>query len=66
MYTVHIKWPGLNSYSPMDNLNILLLSLMLGSDAFTLITIGEFHLHNWSKLCIVFAFISAGCQVVSS
>ena len=46
--TLLIIWPGLNLYSPMDNLNILLLSLMVGSDAFNLIAIGGFHLHDWS------------------
>ena len=46
--TLHIIWPGLNSYSPMDNLNIMLLSLMVDSDVFNVITIGGFHLYDWS------------------
>ena len=36
------------SYYSMDNFNILLLSLMVGSDVFNLITIVRFHLHDWS------------------
>ena len=42
-------WPWLNSYSPMDNYNIM-LSLTVGSDVFNLTTIGGiggFHLHDW-------------------
>ena len=57
--SLHIMWAGLNSYSPMDNLPIMLLSLMVDSDAFNLITIGGFHLYDWSYMRIVFAFISA-------
>ena len=46
--TLHIMSPGLNSYSPMDKYNILLLSFMVDSDACNIITIGGFHLHDWS------------------
>ena len=48
MSAIYIMWTGLNSYYPMDNLNIMLLSLMVGSHAFNLIIIGGFHLHGWS------------------
>ena len=58
MYTLHIIVARTKHVSLMDNLNIILLSLMVGSDVFNLIAIGGFHLQDWSWLCIVFAFIS--------